>query len=364
MNKKIIFFLFFSWILQNPCQSQNKLFNNLYASSEASLGFVLPEYKFVNSITNDYSRGIGLSISHKSKGKSEVEQWFNYPEKGVSLFHATLGNDKVFGKETALFYFFKLYLAPPKRVRLFNHMGIGLSYVTKKFDLISNPFNVAVGSHVNIHFNYRFGLNVALSKNWETNIGLSFNHLSNANTREPNLGLNYFTSFFGLSHKLGEQDPYKKYERKKHQPINLITGVLGFGGKHTRLLATASDYYLTTSFSMDFERSFFRKFRFGIGPDFFYDTSVKSSLDKNEYKPSDSFQTGIHFSQTIFYNRFSVTIQEGFYLFFTEKVGEYPMYNRGILQYKITDHLAFRFAMKSHIYILDFPELGFCYQFK
>ena len=52
-----------------------------------------------------------------------------------------------------------------------------------------------------------------------------------------------------------------------------------------------------------------------------------------------------------------------FYLVFNEQVEKYRIYTRGIAQYQVTDRFLMRIAMKSHIHILDYPELGFGYKF-
>jgi hypothetical protein len=46
-----------------------------------------------------------------------------------------------------------------------------------------------------------------------------------------------------------------------------------------------------------------------------------------------------------------------------EMVGNHPIYSRGIMEYQINRHFLVRFAMKSHLHILDFPEIGFGYKF-
>ena len=76
-------------------------------------------------------------------------------------------------------------------------------------------------------------------------------------------------------------------------------------------------------------------------------------------KPSNSWQTGIHFSQSIVYNRFSITIQEGIYIGLKNHIYQKLMYNRGIVKYRITENFTLRLAMKSHLHILDYPEFGF-----
>lgn len=338
--------------------SQGEWAKNTFVGVGGHFGNSLPEYPFLTAITNENITSIDLSFSKKTYGNNPWEEGYNFPEMGLSFFHSTLGNNEILGKEWALNYFFKIYWSKKHKIRPFNQIGIGLNYVTQKFDQNSNFLNVAVGSHVNIHFNCRLGLNAILSQKWELNGGLSFDHYSNGNTSEPNLGINNVTAFIGVARSLGERTELVLNGKTEHSAQNSVKIWWGTGGKHTRLLAT--QFYITQSISADFERSFFRKFSFGIGPDFFYDTSVKNSLEtlNQEYRPKDAFQTGMHISQSMVYNRLTLTLQEGLYIGLKEPVHGYPMYNRGIIQYQVSPFWAIRLSMKSHLHILDFPELG------
>jgi len=343
--------------------AQKEITRNLNGMVNVHAGYNLPEYPFISAITEDYIRSLDICFFKESIGKNKWEQLYNYPDYGVSFFYSTLGNDEVFGREFALTYFFNLYFFSKKRLRLSNRIGIGINYVNRKFNLQNNYLNVAVGSKVNIHFNFGIGAKYALSDKLSLNTGLSFNHFSNGNTSEPNLGINYLTSYGGISYSLGEKSEKQTHEIEAHVKENTIVLFGSVGGKHSR--AFNSIYFLTSSFSFEYNRSFSRKFHFGIGSDLFYDSSIESSLKNNSkaYNNSDSFQTGIHLSQTIVYNKISLSIQEGVYILLTEQINNYPVYNRGIIQFQVTDNLLIRLSMKSHLHILDFPEIGLGYKF-
>jgi hypothetical protein len=92
----------------------------------------------------------------------------------------------------------------------------------------------------------------------------------------------------------------------------------------------------------------------------FYDSSAESQIeaDGGEFRKSYSYRTGFHVSQTLIYNRFSLTIQEGLYVFFPDHVLHKKIYNRGIIQFRISDRISVRLAMKSHLFVLDYPEFG------
>jgi hypothetical protein len=100
----------------------------------------------------------------------------------------------------------------------------------------------------------------------------------------------------------------------------------------------------------------------GLGADLFFDTSTEIEMEarnKTDFSKQDNFKTGIHASQAFIYNRFSIILQEGIYLFLTDKVAQRVMYNRGIVRLGVTDRHFIQIAMKSHFNILDYPELGF-----
>ena len=343
--------------------SQNKFTDNLNTLVNLHSGFNLPEYPFTAAITEDYIRSIDISLFKETTGKNEWEQLYNYPEYGLSFFYSTLGNDEIMGREYALSYFFTITLLSKHRFRLFNRVGIGIDYVTCKFNLQDNYLDVAVGSNYNIHFNYGIGANYILSEKFKLNLGISFDHLSNANSRQPNLGINYLTAYTGLGYSLGKKTIKQITELQPLIKKNSIALFISAGGKHSKALT--SNYALTSSVSLELNRNISRIFHVGIGSDLFYDSSVESSLkEKSEvYNPSYSFQTGIHLSQSLVYNKISLSIQEGIYLILPEKVRNAVIYNRGIIQYQINDHFSVRIAMKSHLNILDYMETGLGYKF-
>lgn len=342
--------------------AQSKRTDDLKLSLNYHRGFSLPEYSFVNYITTDPINSFSFQISKETTGKNDWEKLYKFPEYGLSFFYSNLGNDNVLGKSFALNYFFRVNFINKKRFQFYNQTGMGIGYLTKHFDLVDNYKNVGIGSHVNAHFNLRLGCNFKITPKIDSQLGLSFDHFSNANSHDPNLGINLVTGFAGLTYRVGATTPKETSLLEKHQTKNNFEIVQSFGGKQTRALS--GKFFFTSSLSGGINREFFRGFNLGVGADIFYDQSMRTLVDANNgtFKTSDNFQTGIHLSQEFRYNRFSLIIQEGIYLGLVNKGLKKPMYNRGIVQYRIGKHLLIRAAMKSHLHILDFPEIGFGYK--
>ncbi|MFN5912037.1 MAG: acyloxyacyl hydrolase [Bacteroidota bacterium] len=344
-------------------QSQKE---NLSLRVEGNGGVLVPEYQLFNQFAKDYIYGVEISLEKQSSGKRESDQIFNYPAFGGTLLYSTLGNDDVFGQELALYGYFLNHFIRKERFQLNHQFGLGLGYATKRFDLADNFQNVAVGSHLNIHFNYKIGVACKLSEKIRITSGLSFTHYSNANMAEPNLGLNWLSIYLGSYYALGKEIIEPRRELTDFKGSNEFAIVAAAGGKHTRALQ--STIYFTSSLSAEYRRHISRKIRLGAGMDLFYDSSTETEMSvpgKPTYKPIHDFRTGIHLSQEIAYDRFSFILQEGIYIGLRNTVDTgRQMYNRGIIRYKINDQLLVHISMKSHLHILDYPEIGFGYWIK
>ncbi len=341
-----------------------EFFSNLYITPAYQAGFVLPEYKYFLYMVNEPVQSAGLSISKRTNGKNDWEQIYGFPEYGISFFCSTLGNDLVFGREFAVYPYFSFPVFSGNRWGLFNQIGLGINYVNRKFDLDHNYQNIVVGSKLNVRFNYRLDLRFHFLRRCRLNTGLSFDHFSNANMQEPNIGINCLNAFLGMGYCIGDPMAPVRHELKPHGKSLSREFTFAIGGKHTR--AFQSDYFYTFSGTAELKWKPYRMFGLGAGADLFYDSSTETemqALDRTGYKKLYDFRTGIHVAQQVIYGRVSLIIQEGIYLFLTDRVNHKKMYNRGIVRVDVTDHIMVSISMKTHLHILDYPELGFGVRF-
>jgi hypothetical protein len=348
----------------NTVYAQEKQGRNLSVRLDGSYGYVIPEYKNLTYLVNAPTAGIEISLFRSATGKNMWEQIYKYPEAGLTFQFTTLGNKEVFGEEFAIYPYIQTALIRRNRFLLTNQFGLGLGYATKKFDLNENYQNVAVGSHLNLHFNFKLGTRWKLNDRLSLNAGLAFMHFSNANMSEPNLGLNSFSLYSGVNYAVKPVPEFTKTEILAHAPVHEFAFIYAAGGKHTRALQ--STVYFTSSVSAEYKFHWKRKLHIGGGLDLSYDSATETELStpgKSDYKPIYDFRTGFHFSQEIVYDRFSFILQEGFYVGLIDRVDKSFMYNRGILRWKFNDHFLMHISMRSHLHILDYPELGFGYFF-
>jgi len=109
---------------------------------------------------------------------------------GISIGYTDFGNTSKLGTIFTLqpFIEFNTFISED----FTTHVGVGASYITKKYDAITNEFNRAVST--NLNWSFRLFLYYKMLKseavNWR--IGTGFNHNSNGHAKLPNQGYNSF----------------------------------------------------------------------------------------------------------------------------------------------------------------------------
>lgn len=329
--------------------------------ANAQYGLMLPEYAFMSRVTDDFVRATELSVIRLPRNKNLWDKLYRYPSFGVSLYFTTMGSKEHFGNQFSLYPYYGLNIMRRKNFELGYQMGVGISYATKKYSPDQNYQNLAIGSHFNLHYHADLIAQYHLHNNFFIHGGITFTHISNANLSEPNVGINTCAVFTGVGWAFGAPDTDFTEEIPEFTPRFNYEIMIAGGMKHTRTFE--SFQYPAVSVSFDVKRRFGYKFALGIGADFFYDSSTEPQMIRlnKEFSSSDAYTSGIHLAQEFFYNRFSVMVQEGFYVGLTDKLFGYSMYNRAIVRYRFTEHFFVNFSLKTHLYILDFPELGIGY---
>lgn len=334
-------------------------------SAHVYYGAILPEYSSFTYLTEDYTRSFDVQIEKSTRGKNYWQQLFGYPSFGLGFYGTTLGNDAIHGKEFALFPYFKFPFVSTSNFSFSSLFGLGLGLVTKKYDAVENPYNVVIGSKLNIHFQAKFMARYRLSKRWSFDLGLAFAHFSNGNTAEPNIGINNLSLNSGFSFLIGETTPRTEFEIKPADKRIFWEIGIAPGKKSTRALQSTNHFAISAS--GDVWKPLTHVVAFGLGPDIFYDTSAETELSQNaevEYTPRAEWSSGLHLSFSLRYDKFRFILQAGSYIFLKNLVIDETVYNRAIFRYDIAKHMYIHFAMKSHLHILDYPEIGIGYRWK
>lgn len=358
MKIGFIILILSSTLLASAQQSESILKNTSFRIAYHH-GWLIPEYSFVKMQAGQPINGFEISYDKQSDGSLYWHRLYRNPITGIGFFYSGLGNSGVFGTQSAVFFHTgSQFYKSPTGFAIPWQLGIGLCYVSKKYDAIDNAFNVAVGSHVNIYFRAAIGWELITLKKLKISQGLTFHHLSNANMSEPNIGLNWLTlthyiSFLPKGKPVITESEIPEPDRRIHNQVFINVGL-----KHTR----SFESYKYTTASLAYTALWIpgHIVSLGLGGDLFYDSSVKDEMKTNrqEFKPRYFWHSGIHTEQKMVYNKMSFGIQEGVYLGFAEKVNNHTFYNRAFIQRRLTPNISAMISIKTHLHILDHVEFG------
>lgn len=182
----------------------------------------------INNVPKGLTHSFELAASRKTFGEKPWHKALNFPETGFSFTYYHFGDNKIFGDAYALTHFVKFYLFRTKVVNSYARIGVGLGFLTRHYDYISNPNNNIVGSTVNLTFSFRLGFEWKLSKQVLLNTAFTFAHFSNGSAKLPNYGINLAMGTVGLKvyPRLGTYNyNCTKVRPKKHDEVIVRYGL-------------------------------------------------------------------------------------------------------------------------------------------
>ncbi|MCD8165805.1 MAG: acyloxyacyl hydrolase [Bacteroides sp.] len=177
-------------------------------------GFVFPTNE---SVQGEYSIPHYTSFSLKYGLASKGDKWEDYayglPYVGVGFYMAEFYRHDDLGQP------FSIYLFQGGRLRQFTdrfslnyEVNLGNSFNWKHYDPFDNPYNLALGSTVNVHVAASAYLQWKFAKKFDFNAGLSLTHFSNGATTLPNSGLNMASVFVELSYHFNREEYLPKFD--------------------------------------------------------------------------------------------------------------------------------------------------------
>jgi hypothetical protein len=327
-------------------------------------GMIMPHVPSIDYVTRDYTSALNLRLIHTTRGSREWQQEYSRPLLGLGYHYGSLGNQQVYGKAHSLYGFFEgPFWQWQDHVALHYRMSAGLAYITRTFDARNNLYNIAIGSHLNLHFDLSLLTVIDLGSHYQLTAGTGLTHLSNGKIHSPNKGLNLISGFLGIRYKL-YHPVFDEQNRQAGSSYNKnhFSLIWSHGLKDHNRFKPAS-YYIT-SLSINYERQYTSITRYGMGWDAFYNPSLKNhqrhSPEKDLYNPA-LYRMGLHLSHDLLVGDFALTLQLGHYIH--NKVFYITnLYNRVGLKYYAPHNLILNVSLKSHNANAEFIEFGVGYQ--
>ncbi len=349
-------------LLSYNCFSQSTS-PNFISSSNAYLGSLLIP-KSNRSLDKGNPTGIEVNYIHPTNGIKRWERIFHYPEIGVSFIYLDFANNEQLGKGMSIYPFIDFNLTRHKKISLHFKIATSLGVVTKKFDPINNPENLAIGSYLNGFVNLRMNAKIHLTKNLRIETGLGLSHFSNGAMALPNLGINIFSCNLGMGYQFNASaaklhlDTFSLPSQKIHIVIYTALGLRSIS-------RTDQTKFPAGIISINLERNKGSKTKWNTGLEIAYSTArlTKTKADPSieNYKDLQNIQAGFKIGYAFCVGQLSFPLEMGVFLY-SKPQNEYFFHRIG-LRYQISKHFIVGFTLKTEWAVADFFEMNVGYTF-
>ncbi len=240
-----------------------------------------------------------LSLHRNTYGLHRWEVVHNYPSIGLTFYYSPFRNDSIskeLGQVFALYPYINFHVVGNESSKLTFKLGVGLSYLTNKFDPKENYHNYAIGSHINaaINLSFEYRQRIIDRLHWVTSLGLT--HFSNGSTMTPNMGINIFSVATGFSwyllppktlidRKLRPKNYLFEFDGKRH----FVTDVqYTIGYKDLSQQYGTHQFFLVHNLAAQVMLQLSERDRLGIGAELIWDNSdqVQAPYFKAFLKPA------------------------------------------------------------------------------
>lgn len=354
-------------------QSYNVLVNKNYTvEAQINYGFFMHHHLEMSRFKAHFP-SYQLSLQRNTFGKHRWETLYHYPTIGLSFLYSGLGGFEEIGQVYALYPFINFPLNKNQNSQITFKLGVGLAYLTNKFDRIENYQNFSIGSHFNAAVNLTFEYRQKVSDRIQVTASAGLVHFSNGSTKTPNFGLNIFNTGLGMSYYIKKPNPKinKKllpelypfeFDGKKWFSVDFQFAV---GVKDLSQEYITSELYTVYDLSANVLKQFSNRSKAGIAFELVLDNSDKAILASN-HKPWEHkyelLKPGIGAAYELLLDRMSFLFNLGWHLAGADQ-SEGSFYQKLTLRYECFDNIYTIFSLTTHYARADYLGLGIGYRF-
>lgn len=183
-------------------QTPSRFIDRVSLESKIHYSFIIPHHSKMWALTDGFFPVVEASVLLQTDGHRQYQYRRRYPQIGLTYLYADFGGSDPLGVMHALVPNIRLPLLRRDKIQITFGVGVGVAYLTKKYDRIENYQNLTIGSHYNAAVHFQLKTNIRLSEQFRASAGISMAHVSNGTIKTPNYGLNMPALFAGLEYKI------------------------------------------------------------------------------------------------------------------------------------------------------------------
>jgi hypothetical protein len=321
-------------------------------------GVLVPHRVVMRHLLQGHANGLTVGWMRQTLQGEEWHHTYRQPQYGVKFNYMDIGNREVLGTSWSIAGNTFIPFWRHNRFALQGHLGLGLNYMTKRFDQAYNPKNNAISSHLNSFVLLGKAYEYAFS-NAAIRLEVEMAHVSNGATKLPNLGLNVVNVNLGATYYFDAVDlqVFKKPRLKTDFKASHHWKI--FGTITTKqYLSSGSPNYLVGGTSLFWHRHWKRKAAFEVALDFFQNGSLQRLEPESTWM--ERMQMGLYTGYVLPINKLHFTVGMGYYIK-NDFEPDGPFYHRFGTRYQFNDRWVGNLTIKSHWGKADYFEYGVFY---
>ena len=138
---------------------------NVSLSLKSSKGFIYPHHESFKYLVEDYTSAFDINLSKEVSGEKIWHQLYKNPTVGIGYYYTDFGNTKQLGHANAVYSFITIPILENRTLKLSSRYGAGIAWLSKRFDLQDNNYNIAIGSNLNAYLNLNLDFDIRFFTN-------------------------------------------------------------------------------------------------------------------------------------------------------------------------------------------------------
>lgn len=342
---------------------------NIMTEFKAHYGFLYSHHLELDKFQAHYP-AYEFSIEQATWGSKRWEVAYAYPIIGVSFWYSDLGGFEEIGSAYAIYPFINFPVFYDVKQSMNFRIGLGLSYLTNKFDRIDNYKNFAIGSHINVAGSVYMEYRRKLGSIFTVSGGIGLTHFSNGATKTPNYGLNIVTANVGISAFI--KPPNSDFDKKllpELYPFEFdgrkdLDIEFSFSYASKDMTEQYGQRFNVYGFYVNLLKRISYKSKIGGGIDLVYDQSDKYILEWSGEDVENNYETlkpGMCATYELVISKISFMFNFGFYLY-TKEVSEGQTYQRLTLKYYFIDKVFANIILNTNWGKAEYVGFGLGYK--
>ena len=328
-------------------QQTDTLSHSYFVGLKTHTGFIIPHSKEIIDVSTSRPYGFQLDVSRINRSQKAWNKCNCYSQVGLSAAYFNYRNTDVLGSSYNLIAYMEPLLSYHRRLNFRFRTGAGLTYLTDVYDGGSNPTNLFFSSSISGYLMVGFSAHYKILKNWNTNLGFHYNHISNGGLQQPNKGMNFPTVNAGIEYNLNPVDLRPRSVRASFD--RALHGYAGAFG-NIRTVQSTDTEPTENKWQLGINGGIIKRFTtinaWMVGAELSYDGSIQEQGKRNGEGTSPilfSLLAGHQFS----FGRFGFSQQMGHYTY-RDYAFRTEFFQRYALTYLIASKVSVGISLKSH----------------